>query len=57
MIALISLAYLEEDRLLLAIALAGRRSRADGHVGRGLGDGPRRGMDQPLLVAWSGSAF
>ena len=50
-IALISLAYLEEDGLLLSIAPVGRGRRADGRVGGGLGDGPERKMDRRSVVA------
>ena len=53
-IALISLAYLEEDGLLLSIALLASRHRAGGRVGGGLGDDPRREMDLRPLVAHRG---
>ena len=41
-IALISLAYLEEERAPLLDCPTGRRHRTNGRVDGGLGDGPRR---------------
>ena len=50
-IALISLAYLEEDGLPALDRTAGRHHRAGNRVGGGLGDGRRRKMDHRPLVA------
>ena len=50
-IALISLAYLEEDGAFALYRPAGGHSRADGRVRSGLGDGSRREMDhRPVSV-------
>ena len=50
-IALISLAYLEEDGLLALRRFAGRRHCTGGRVGGGLAGCPRREMDYWLLVS------
>jgi hypothetical protein len=49
-IALISLAYVEEDGLVLTIALLAAVIVLTVALGAGLGDGPRGKMDQQSLV-------